>query len=141
MRALSRFWLGLDRQVMRVMLPSRSFETIGNYAIDAGIQDFRASDTANWFEPGGDERVLRIKAEFVVLEGLNPFHQSMVAFSKRDHGLWTRVRVVQENQPWSHCYCIVWLEEIINRYFRCSFQFLCFCQMDAHHSRDECRLA
>lgn len=73
------------------------FESVGNKAITAGIQDFRAADTANWFEPGGDERVCRIKAplnELAVQEGLGLFHQSMVPFSKRDY--WTRVWVVQE---------------------------------------------
>ncbi|KAL5326424.1 hypothetical protein ACEPPN_004109 [Leptodophora sp. 'Broadleaf-Isolate-01'] len=73
------------------------FESVGNKAIATGIQDFRAADMANWYEPGGDERVCRIKAplnELAVQEGLGLFDQSMVPFSKRDY--WTRVWVVQE---------------------------------------------
>jgi hypothetical protein len=73
------------------------FESIGNKAIEAGIQDFRAADMANWFEPGGDERVCRIKVtlnELAVQEGRGLYHQSMIPFSKRDY--WTRVWMVQE---------------------------------------------
>ena len=88
-------WLGpADEESDTAM---EKFESIGNKAIEAGIQDFRAADMANWFEPGGDERVCRIKVtlnELAVKEGLGLFHHSMVPFSKRDY--WTRVWIVQE---------------------------------------------
>jgi len=90
-------WLGPADTSNESDVAMEKFESIGSKAIDAGIQDFRAADMANWFEPGGDERVCRIKAplnELAVQEGLGLFHQSMVPFSKRAY--WTRVWVVQE---------------------------------------------
>jgi Heterokaryon incompatibility protein (HET) len=88
-------WLGLPKDGSDAAM--EKFANIGKKAIEAGIQEFRAADMPKWFEPGGDERVLKIKGplnELAAKEGLGVFHPAMVPFSKRDY--WTRVWVLQE---------------------------------------------
>ena len=70
---------------------------IGEKAIDAGMQDFRASDMPNWFDPDLDERLQRLKTSLDGLaerEGLEIFHPALIPLSKRTY--WSRVWVLQE---------------------------------------------
>ena len=70
---------------------------IGGKAIDAGIQDFRATDMPNWLDPDMDERLQRLKASLDGLaerEGLEIFHPALIPLSKRTY--WSRVWVLQE---------------------------------------------
>lgn len=89
-------WLGPAKDDSDIAM--ERFEIIGKRAIEAGIQDFRAStDIPNWFSPDLDERLSRLKRSLNGLaesEGLELFHQAFVPFSKRSY--WTRVWVLQE---------------------------------------------
>ena len=70
---------------------------IGEKATDAGMQDFRATDMPNWFNPDLDERLQRLKTSLDGLadrEGLDVFHPAFIPLSKRTY--WTRVWVLQE---------------------------------------------
>lgn len=70
---------------------------IGEKAIDAGMQDFRATDMPNWFNPDLDEPLRTLKASLDGLaerEGLEIFHPALIPLSKRTY--WTRVWVLQE---------------------------------------------
>lgn len=89
-------WLGPAKDDSDTAM--EKFENIGRKAIDAGIQDFRAStDIPFWFSPAPDERLKRLKRSLVGLaesEGLELFHLAFVPFSNRSY--WTRVWVLQE---------------------------------------------
>ena len=88
-------WLGPAKDGSDTAI--EKYDEIGKKAIEAGIEDFRAADMPKWFEPSGDERILKIKAplnELAAKEGLGVFHTAMVPFSKRVY--WTRVWVLQE---------------------------------------------
>lgn len=70
---------------------------IGEKAIDAGMQEFCATDMPNWFSPDLDERLQRLKTSLDGLaerEGLEIFHPALIPLSKRIY--WTRVWVLQE---------------------------------------------
>ena len=70
---------------------------IGEKAVDAGMQDFRATDMPNWFNPDLDDRLQRLKTSLAGLaerEGLEIFHPALIPLSKRTY--WTRVWVLQE---------------------------------------------
>ncbi|RFU31462.1 hypothetical protein B7463_g4853, partial [Scytalidium lignicola] len=47
------------------------FESIGKKAIEAGMQDFRATDMEKWFDPGGDEREISLTRSLTILCGSN----------------------------------------------------------------------
>lgn len=89
-------WLGPAKDDSDTAM--KRYENIGRKAIEAGIQDFRAStDIPNWFSPARDERLNRLKQSLDGLadsEGLELFHLAFVPFSKRSY--WTRVWVLQE---------------------------------------------
>ena len=70
---------------------------IGEKAIDAGMQDFRATDMPNWFNPDLEDRLQRLKTSLDGLadrESLEIFHPALIPLSKRTY--WTRVWVLQE---------------------------------------------
>ena len=70
---------------------------IGKKAIDAEMQDFRATDMPNWFNPDLEDRLQRLKTSLDGLadrEGLEIFHPALIPLSKRTY--WTRVWVLQE---------------------------------------------
>lgn len=71
---------------------------IGEKAIDAGMQDFRATDMPHWFDPDLDERLNRLRTSLDGIaerEGLEIFHPALVPLCNRAH--WTRVWVLQES--------------------------------------------
>lgn len=64
------------------------FESIGNKAIKAGIQDFRAANITNWFEPGENKRVYKIKVtlnKLAIQERQGLYYQLIIPFFKRDY--------------------------------------------------------
>jgi len=88
-------WLGLAEDESDAAM--EKLEEIGGKAIEAGMHDFRATDMPNWFNPGVDERLQRLKTSLGGLaerEGLELFHPALIPLSKRVY--WTRVWVLQE---------------------------------------------
>ena len=69
-------------------------EDIGEKAIGAGIQDFRATDILKWLNPDVDERLITSLGGLAERESLELFHPALIPLSKRDY--WTRVWVLQE---------------------------------------------
>ena len=70
---------------------------IGKKVIDTGMQDVRATDMPNWFDPNLEDRLQRLKISLDGLaerEGLEIFHTALITLSKRTY--WTRVWVLQE---------------------------------------------
>ena len=89
-------WLGPEEDHSDTAMTR--LEDIGRKAIEAGIQDFRAStDMQNWFQPVVDERLRKLKVSLNRLaedEGLDLFESTVVPLSKRAY--WSRVWVLQE---------------------------------------------
>ena len=88
-------WLGSAEDESDAAM--EKLKDIGGKAVDAGMQDFRATDVPKWFNPDVDERLQRLKTSLGGLaerEGLELFHPALIPLSKRAY--WTRVWVLQE---------------------------------------------